>query len=63
MNAKKPDATVVRDGFTVPLIGIPRSSVLEECDYCGETIGLSQATIQDNQVLCAKCKDKRKRII
>lgn len=49
------DATVVRDGYTVPLIGIPREAVLEECDCCGETIGLSQSHFTGSQVLCSKC--------
>lgn len=48
-------ATVIRDGFEVPLIGIPPDAVLEECDLCGETIGISQATFTGSQVLCAKC--------
>ena len=56
---KEPDATVQRDGFTVPLIGIPKSSVMEKCDRCGETIDLLNAEIiQSGQVLCEKCKDK-----
>jgi len=48
-------ATVIRDGFEVPLIGLSKEAVLETCDCCGETIGLSESTFTGKQVLCKKC--------
>jgi len=29
-------ATVQRDGYTVPLIGVPKKAVQDECDGCGK---------------------------
>ena len=49
-------ATVVRDGFTVPLIGIPPESVLEECDCCHDAVGISNAQLVGTQMLCPKCR-------
>lgn len=48
-------ATVPRDGFIVPLIGIAEDATLETCDLCGEIIPLRQAVFTGKQVLCAKC--------
>ena len=48
-------ATVIRDGFKVPLIGIPEDAVLEKCDRCGKTIELSKAKLQDDKILCPDC--------
>ena len=48
-------AAVSREGYQVPLIGIPVDAVLETCDCCGDTIGLSDATFTGRQVLCRKC--------
>lgn len=48
-------AMVVRDGFKVPLIGIPEEAVLETCDCCGEQIGFSESTFNGKQILCKKC--------
>lgn len=48
-------ATVIRDGYEVPLIGIPPEAVLDECDCCGDTIGISKAVFTGNQILCPKC--------
>lgn len=48
-------AAVSREGYQVPLIGIPADAVLETCDCCGDTIGLSDATFTGRQVLCRKC--------
>lgn len=56
---KPPDqpkhATVVRDGFTVPIIGIPQDSVLEMCDLCGIHFGLGDIAWNGKQMLCKKC--------
>lgn len=51
----KRHAVVRRDGYDVPLIGIPEEAVLETCDCCGETIGLSTATFTGTQILCRRC--------
>lgn len=48
-------ATVVREGFEVPLIGIPKEAILEICDCCGEIIGLSKSVFSGSQILCEKC--------
>ena len=48
-------ATVVKDGFTVPLIGIPVEAVLEECESCHETLPLRELQLIGNQMLCRKC--------
>ena len=53
-------ATVEKDGYKVPLIGVPEEAVLETCDCCGESIGLSQSVVGDSgQILCAKCAGPR----
>jgi hypothetical protein len=50
-------AIVEREGFKVPLIGVPASSVEEECDCCHDIFQLRQLEIQQNgQLLCAKCR-------
>lgn len=58
MAARNKHAVVQRDGYAVPLIGIPPTSVLETCDVCGDEIGLSDAEINEagNQILCPKCR-------
>lgn len=48
-------AIIEKDGFKVPLIGVPGYAVIEECDCCGEEIGLTDAIVSDNQILCKKC--------
>ena len=55
LNQLRRHATVMREGFEVPLIGVPRDAVLEVCDSCGETIGLSQSTFTGTQMLCPNC--------
>lgn len=51
-------ATVIRDGFTVPLIGIPKSSVLETCDLCGVEFSIGSLTFTGKQMLCKKCESE-----
>lgn len=53
-------AMVQRDGFMVPLIGVPESAVLETCDLCGDTIGLTGAVMNGSQVICQKCDSPNK---
>ena len=33
-------AEVTRDGYIVPLIGIPKQATLEACDLCGELVAM-----------------------
>jgi formylmethanofuran dehydrogenase subunit E len=56
---KEKHAMVERDGFKVPLIGIPPDAVLQECDLCHDEFPMRQLEITDNgQVLCEKCRGK-----
>lgn len=48
-------ATVQREGYTVPLIGIPADAVLEECDCCHEKFGMAKLAFNGKQMLCEKC--------
>lgn len=49
-------ATVERDGFRVPLIGIPQNAVLQECDLCHEERPMSEIELVGSQALCKKCR-------
>ena len=49
-------ATVQRDGFTVPLIGIAPDAVLQECDCCGDIFPMREVEWSGKQMLCAKCR-------
>ena len=54
-------ATVEREGFTVPLIGIPAAAVLEECDLCHFEFPLGEITLAESgQQLCSKCNQPNK---
>ena len=48
-------ATVIKDGFRVPLIGVPESAVLEECDLCHDTFPMTEVAFTGTQTLCKKC--------
>lgn len=48
-------ATVMRDGFEVPLIGIPEEAVMDTCDTCGVPIKLPEVYTDGDQFLCKKC--------
>ncbi len=50
-------ATVKREGFEVPLIGIPMASVLQECDCCHDEFSISDVRWTGRQMLCVKCDD------
>jgi len=52
---KADHAVVEKDGFKVPLIGIPPDAVLEVCDLCGDTIPLRESQFTGKQILCKKC--------
>jgi len=52
-------AMVVRDGYEVPLIGIPPSAVMETCERCGVEIGLSKSVFDGREVLCPDCAQRK----
>lgn len=52
-------ATVVKDGYEVPLIGIPPNAVLEHCDLCGNEYGMAELTWTGTQMLCKKCASNK----
>lgn len=54
--AKPKHATVPLGEYNVPLIGIPPSAVLEECDLCHDEFKLMEITLTGTQLLCPKCK-------
>ena len=49
-------ATVIRDGYEVPLIGVPPEAVLEKCDLCGDEFPQLQVSFENGQMLCEKCR-------
>ena len=49
-------ATVEREGFRVPLIGIPPGAVLQECDCCHQEFPLKEVEYNGIQTLCRKCR-------
>jgi len=50
-------AIVEREGFKVPLIGIPTESVLQECDCCYEEKPIREVELSETgQMLCEKCR-------
>lgn len=51
-------AQVIRDGFKVPLIGIPETSVLQECAVCHDQFSIRDVELIGTQFLCSKCKPK-----
>jgi len=54
-------ATVNREGFTVPLIGIPMSSTLQECSCCHDEFPLFDVRFTGRQFLCKKCANETSR--
>ena len=48
-------ATAIRDGFKVPLIGIPEDASLEECDLCHDLFPFEKIKWTGCQMLCEKC--------
>ena len=53
-----PDHAIIeREGYKVPLLGIPPSAVLQECDLCHDEFPLRDVEIGDaGQVLCLECR-------
>jgi len=55
--ALKDHAIVEREGFKVPLLGIPPDAVLQECELCHNEYSLRDVEITDSgQILCKKCR-------
>lgn len=49
-------AKVKRDGFIVPLIGIPEEAVQEICSICKETVHMEEMKLgTDGVLICKKC--------
>ncbi len=48
-------ATVPRDGFEVPLIGIPPEAGQEKCAMCFKVVKLSEAKLFGEVFLCERC--------
>ena len=50
-------AIVEREGFKVPLLGIPPDAVLQECELCHNEYSLRDVEMTDSgQILCKKCR-------
>lgn len=48
-------ATVKIGDYTIPLIGVPESASLEECDLCHDTFPLRVMVLSEaGQLLCPK---------
>ena len=53
--AKNRWAIVLRDGYKVPLIGVPEDAALERCDRCCEMVALTEAVLCGDSILCLDC--------
>jgi len=52
-------AKVERDGFKVPLLGIPPDAVLQECELCYNEYPLRDVEMtKSGQCLCRKCRSE-----
>lgn len=52
-------AQVPRDGYVVPIIGIPEDAALERCDLCGNVFSLWTVKWTGRQMLCKKCREEK----
>ena len=53
----KDHAIIQREGFNVPLIGVPPEAVLQECDCCHEENPIREIELTESgQFLCEKCR-------
>lgn len=52
-------ATVKRDGYEVPLIGIPVSAVKEECEGCRKEFDMDLLEFTGAQMLCENCRKQK----
>jgi len=50
-------AMVNRDGYKVPLIGIPPEAVEEVCDCCGQTIQITDTAYVNGMMICIQCQN------
>lgn len=48
-------ATAIRDGFVVPLIGIPEDESQQKCESCGQSFDLLQIRFTDGRFVCDAC--------
>lgn len=55
MKAPSKHATVTRDGYEVPLIGIAPEAILDICDCCGDIQPMRTMRWTGKQLLCKKC--------
>lgn len=56
--ALKDHAIVEREGFKVPLLGIPPDSVLQECELCHNEYPIRDVEmLSSGQLLCKKCRE------
>ena len=52
-------ATVQRDGYQVPLIGVPKDAVTEMCWKCGKPTPIGEISLEpDGNMVCPKCRSK-----
>lgn len=54
-NQNKRHATVLKDGYEVPLIGIPPDATDDICESCKRKFHLSKLIWTGKQLLCSEC--------
>ena len=54
-------ATAKRDGYTVPIIGIPQDATEEKCEACGRLYGFEAGRLVDGGFICHPCAKQRER--
>ena len=61
-------ATIQRDGYSIPLIGIPSYGTLNECSECHDDFGILNHNDGENYIIltgprfiCKVCLDKEKK--
>lgn len=52
----KDHAIIEREGFKIPLIGIPPQATIDECDCCHDQFSIRDLEWNGQQLLCKKCK-------
>lgn len=50
-------AMVPRDGYMVPLIGIPQESAEQVCDVCGQQRHMLEMELHDDKAVCRTCRE------
>lgn len=48
-------ATVKIGDYTIPLIGVDKSSTEDKCDLCGDIFHISSLIFTGQQFLCERC--------